>query len=42
MGWLRPPFPDTAGYINLLRWLTAVYAGLLYIGFEKKSRLVAG
>jgi TRAP transporter 4TM/12TM fusion protein len=30
MGWIRPAFPDTAGYIIFV-FLTAVYVGLLYV-----------
>ncbi|MBQ0767167.1 MAG: TRAP transporter permease, partial [Sulfitobacter litoralis] len=33
--WLRPAFPDTAGYI-IFALLTAVYAGLLYIGSKEE------
>ncbi|WP_386168966.1 TRAP transporter permease [Sulfitobacter pontiacus] len=35
MGWLRPAFPETAGYIIFVL-LTAVYAGLLYIGSKEE------
>lgn len=34
MGWLRPAFPDTAGYI-IFAALTAVYVGLLYVGSKE-------
>jgi len=30
MGWIRPAFPETAGYIIFV-FLTAVYVGLLYV-----------
>tara|TARA_R110000787_G_scaffold88391_4_gene187699 strand:+ start:1888 stop:4632 length:2745 start_codon:yes stop_codon:yes gene_type:complete len=30
MGWIRPAFPQTAGYI-IFTFLTAVYVGLLYV-----------
>tara|TARA_R110002020_G_scaffold327121_2_gene542802 strand:+ start:39206 stop:41950 length:2745 start_codon:yes stop_codon:yes gene_type:complete len=30
MGWIRPAFPQTAGYI-IFAFLTAVYVGLLYV-----------
>ncbi len=30
MGWIRPAFPETAGYI-IFAFLTAVYVGLLYV-----------
>ncbi|MBD3665103.1 TRAP transporter permease [Sulfitobacter sp. TSTF-M16] len=30
MGWIRPAFPETAGYIVFV-FLTAVYVGLLYV-----------
>ena len=35
MGWLRPAFPNSAGYI-IFALLTAVYAGLLYIGSKEE------
>ena len=35
MGWLRPAFPDSAGYI-IFAALTAVYIGLLYIGSREE------
>jgi TRAP transporter 4TM/12TM fusion protein len=35
MGWLRPAFPDSAGYI-IFGALTAVYAALLYVGSKEE------
>ena len=35
MGWLRPAFPNSAGYI-IFAALTAVYIGLLYIGSREE------
>ncbi|UWR22707.1 TRAP transporter permease [Sulfitobacter sp. S190] len=35
MGWLRPAFPETAGYI-IFAFLTAVYVGLLYVASKEK------
>ena len=35
MGWLRPAFPNSAGYI-IFAALTAVYVGLLYIGSREE------
>ncbi|WP_341232882.1 TRAP transporter permease [uncultured Sulfitobacter sp.] len=35
MGWLRPAFPNSAGYI-IFGVLTAVYAALLYIGSKEE------
>ncbi|GGA28227.1 TRAP transporter permease [Neptunicoccus cionae] len=35
MGWIRPAFPQTAGYI-IFAFLTAVYVGLLYIASKEK------
>ncbi|MFD2741435.1 TRAP transporter permease [Sulfitobacter aestuarii] len=35
MGWLRPAFPETAGYI-IFFFLTLVYAGLLYIAAREE------
>ena len=35
MGWIRPVFPETAGYIIFV-FLTAVYAGLLYVASKEK------
>ena len=34
MGWIRPAFPETAGYIIFV-FLTAVYAGLLWIASKE-------
>jgi TRAP-type uncharacterized transport system fused permease subunit len=39
MGWLRPAFPKSAGYIIFVV-LTAVYAGLLYIGSKEKPLIL--
>jgi TRAP transporter 4TM/12TM fusion protein len=39
MGWLRPAFPNSAGYIIFVV-LTAVYAGLLYIGSKEKPLIL--
>jgi len=39
MGWLRPAFPKSAGYIIFVV-LTAVYAGLLYIGSIEKPLIL--
>ncbi|MCX8228159.1 MAG: TRAP transporter fused permease subunit, partial [Sulfitobacter sp.] len=35
MGWLRPAFPNSAGYI-IFGALTAVYAALLYVGSKEE------
>jgi TRAP transporter 4TM/12TM fusion protein len=35
MGWIRPMFPATAGYI-IFAFLTAVYVGLLYVASKEK------
>ena len=35
MGWIRPAFPETAGYI-IFAFLTVVYAGLVYIASREK------
>lgn len=35
MGWIRPAFPETAGYIIFV-FLTAVYAGLLYVASKEE------
>lgn len=35
MGWIRPAFPETAGYIIFV-FLTAVYIGLLYIASKEE------
>ena len=35
MGWLRPAFPNSAGYI-IFGALTAVYASLLYVGSKEE------
>ncbi|SDZ59003.1 TRAP transporter, 4TM/12TM fusion protein [Jannaschia faecimaris] len=35
MGWIRPAFPETAGYIIFV-FLTAVYVGLLYIASKEE------
>ncbi|WP_187430833.1 hypothetical protein ROLI_041540 [Roseobacter fucihabitans] len=35
MGWIRPAFPETAGYIIFV-FLTAVYVGLLYISSKEE------
>ena len=35
MGWIRPAFPETAGYIIFV-FLTLVYAGLLYVASKEK------
>ena len=35
MGWIRPAFPETAGYI-VFAFITLVYAGLLYIASREK------
>lgn len=34
MGWIRPAFPETAGYIIFV-FLTLVYAGLLYVASKE-------
>lgn len=34
MGWIRPAFPETAGYIIFV-FLTAVYAGLLWVASKE-------
>jgi len=34
MGWVRPAFPETAGYI-IFAFLTAVYVGLLYVSSKE-------
>ncbi|RZV98217.1 MAG: TRAP transporter permease, partial [Rhodobacteraceae bacterium] len=34
MGWIRPAFPETAGYI-IFAFLTAVYVGLLYVASKE-------
>jgi len=36
MGWIRPAFPETAGYI-IFAFLTAVYVGLLYISSKEEE-----
>jgi len=35
MGWIRPAFPETAGYIIFV-FLTAVYVGLLYVASKEE------
>ena len=35
MGWIRPAFPNSAGYI-IFAFLTAVYVGLLYVGSKEE------
>jgi TRAP transporter 4TM/12TM fusion protein len=35
MGWIRPAFPETAGYIIFV-FLTAVYVGLLYVASREE------
>ena len=35
MGWIRPTFPETAGYIIFV-FLTAVYVGLLYVASKEE------
>ncbi|MDF3381888.1 MULTISPECIES: TRAP transporter permease [Sulfitobacter] len=35
MGWIRPAFPETAGYIIFV-FLTAVYVGLLYVASQEE------
>ncbi|MEM7509023.1 MAG: TRAP transporter permease [Pseudomonadota bacterium] len=35
MGWIRPAFPDTAGYI-IFGLLTAAYVGLLYVASKEE------
>lgn len=35
MGWIRPAFPDTAGYI-IFAMLTAIYVALLYVGSKEE------
>ncbi len=35
MGWIRPAFPETAGYIIFV-FLTAVYAGLLWVASREE------
>jgi TRAP transporter 4TM/12TM fusion protein len=35
MGWIRPAFPDTAGYI-IFAFLSLVYAGLLYVASREE------
>ncbi len=34
MGWIRPAFPETAGYI-IFAFLTAVYVGLVYVASKE-------
>ncbi|MGJ8616646.1 MAG: TRAP transporter permease, partial [Sulfitobacter sp.] len=35
MGWIRPAFPNSAGYIIFV-FLTAIYVGLLYVGSKEE------
>ncbi len=35
MGWIRPAFPETAGYI-IFAFLTAVYVGLVYVASKEE------
>ncbi|SFG94531.1 TRAP transporter permease [Sulfitobacter dubius] len=35
MGWIRPAFPETAGYIIFV-FLTAIYVGLLYVASKEE------
>ena len=35
MGWIRPAFPNTAGYI-IFAFITAIYVGLLYVASKEE------